>query len=160
MGSKPYMLAGTFNLVIAQRLVRRLHPEQKKQVSVAGTPAYLRAQQSLEHFDAEELKKEVVSRGISKEQWDAFMKKGMAYVPADDSNPVYAGRVALFEMMDYTDDIKNLILQGKSAFEVEQHALSKGMVDLERDGVFKAIIGEISLDELYRVVKHKEKFTQ
>jgi len=32
------------------------------------------------------------------------------------------------------------------------------MVDLERDGVFKSIVGEISLDELYRVVKHKEKF--
>jgi len=105
------MLAGTFNLVVAQRLVRRLHPKQKKQVSVVGTPAYLWAQQSLEHFDADELKKEVISRGITKEQWDAFMKDGLAYVPSDEEQPVYAGRVALFEMMNYTDDIKNLILQ-------------------------------------------------
>jgi len=38
-------------------------------------------------------------------------------------NDVYNGRIALFEMMYYTDDIKNLILQGKSVFDVEQYAL-------------------------------------
>jgi type II secretory ATPase GspE/PulE/Tfp pilus assembly ATPase PilB-like protein len=160
MGAKPYMLAGTFNLVVAQRLVRRLHHNHKKQVSVKDSPAYARALESLAHFNPDQLRKEVLSRNISKEQWDAFMKDGLAYI-ADGPDPdaiIYAGRVALFELMDYTDDIKNLILEGKPAFAIEQYALSKGMVDLERDGIFKVITAEISLDELYRVVKHKEIF--
>lgn len=157
MWAKPYMLAGTFNLVVAQRLVRKLHPEHKKQVSVKDHPAYTWAIASLEHFDSQQLRKEVFSRSITKEQWDAFMKEWLAYVPADDT-PIYGGRLALFEVMDYTDDIKNLLLQWESAFQIEQYALTKGMIDLERDGVFKVITGEISLDELYRVVKHKEKF--
>jgi type II secretory ATPase GspE/PulE/Tfp pilus assembly ATPase PilB-like protein len=157
MGAKPYMLAGTFNLVIAQRLVRKLHPDHKKHVSVVDHPAYAWAVSSLEHFDAEHLKKEVFSRGITKEKWDAFMKEGLAYVP-DSDVPVYDGRMALFEMMDYTDDIKNLLLQWKSAFDIEQHALTRWMIDLERDGVFKVIAWDVSLDELYRVVKHKEIF--
>lgn len=157
MWAKPYMLAGTFNLVVAQRLVRRLHPDHKKQVSVSGSPAYIRAKDSLENFDGEQLKKEVFARGITKDQWDSFMKRWLAYVP-DSDVWIYSWRVALFEMMDYTDDIKNLILQWKSAFEIEQYALSKGMIDLERDGIFKVIVWEISLDELYRVVKHKEPF--
>jgi len=41
--------------------------------------------------------------------------------------------------MDYTDDIKTMILDGKSAFEVGNYALQKGMIDLERDGIFKII---------------------
>jgi type IV pilus assembly protein PilB len=86
------------------------------------------------------------------------MKHWLAYVP-DSDVWIYSWRVALFEMMDYTDDIKNLILQWKSAFEIEQYALSKGMIDLERDGIFKVIVWEISLDELYRVVRHKEPFS-
>ena len=69
------MLAGTFNLVIAQRLVRELHPDHKKQVSVVDHPAYMRAKQSFERFDAQQLKKEVQARNITKEQWDAFMKQ-------------------------------------------------------------------------------------
>ncbi len=159
MWSKAYMLAGTFNLVIAQRLVRKLHDEHKKQVSVKDSPAYAWARESLDHFAPEQLKKEVFSRNITKEQWDAFMKEGLAYV-SDSDEPIYDGRVALFEMMDYSDDIKNLILEWKSAFDIEQYALLHGMIDLERDGIFKVIAGDISLDELYRVVKHKEKFTK
>jgi len=159
MWSKPYMLAGTFNLVIAQRLVRKLHDDHKKQVSVKDTPAYNRARESLDHFASDQLKKEVFSRNITKKQWDDFMKEGLAYVP-DSDEAIYGWRVALFEMMDYTDDIKNLILEWKSAFDIEQYALLHGMIDLERDGIFKVIAGMISLDELYRVVKHKEKFTK
>jgi type II secretory ATPase GspE/PulE/Tfp pilus assembly ATPase PilB-like protein len=56
-------------------------------------------------------------------------------------------------MMDYTDDIKTMLLDGKSAFEIGKYALSKGMIDLERDGLFKAIKGELDIEEVYRFVK-------
>jgi type II secretory ATPase GspE/PulE/Tfp pilus assembly ATPase PilB-like protein len=55
--------------------------------------------------------------------------------------------------MDYTDDLKTMILDGKSAFEVEKYALSKGMINLERDGIFKVIKGMTTLEEIYRYVK-------
>ena len=58
-------------------------------------------------------------------------------------------------MMDYTDDLKTLLLAGKSAFEIEAHALQHGMINLERDGVFKAIQGFITLEEVYENVKTK-----
>ena len=60
-----------------------------------------------------------------------------------------------FVTMDYTDDLKNLLLAGKSAFEVEQYALEHGMINLERDGIFKVIQGKTSLDEVYDSVKSK-----
>jgi len=58
-------------------------------------------------------------------------------------------------MMDYTDEIKNLLLDGKSAFEVESIALQRWMINLERDGVFKIIKWMTTLDEVYRYVKAK-----
>lgn len=57
--------------------------------------------------------------------------------------------------MEYNDEIKNLLLQGKTAFEIEKYALEKGMANLERDGIFKIIRGVMTLEELYRLVKHK-----
>jgi type II secretory ATPase GspE/PulE/Tfp pilus assembly ATPase PilB-like protein len=58
-------------------------------------------------------------------------------------------------MMDFDEPIKNLILNGKSAFEVEDYALSQWMINLERDGVFKVMKGVTTLDEVYRYVKAK-----
>ena len=59
--------------------------------------------------------------------------------------------------MDYTDDIKTMILDGKSAFEVGNYALQKGMIDLERDGIFKIIHGQTTFEELYRFVRMRNK---
>lgn len=58
-------------------------------------------------------------------------------------------------MMEYSDDIKNMLINGKTAYEVEKFALEKGMVNLERDGIFKTIKGLTTLDEVYNLVKHK-----
>lgn len=58
-------------------------------------------------------------------------------------------------MMDYTTEIKNMLLDGKSSFEVENIALQRGMINLERDGVFKVIKNMTTLDEVYRYVKAK-----
>jgi type II secretory ATPase GspE/PulE/Tfp pilus assembly ATPase PilB-like protein len=57
--------------------------------------------------------------------------------------------------MDYTEELKNMLLNGKSVFEIENYALQNGMINLERDGVFKIIKGMTTLDEVYRYVKTK-----
>lgn len=42
-------------------------------------------------------------------------------------------------MMEYTDEIRNFLIGGKTAYEIENYALAKGMINLERDGVLKVI---------------------
>ena len=61
----------------------------------------------------------------------------------------------MFELMDYTEELKSMLLDGKSVFEIENHALQNGMINLERDGVFKVIKAMTTLDEVYRYVKTK-----
>ncbi len=164
--AKPYMVVGTFNLVMAERLARKVCEHCKIQISVKDDPKYIFAKESLRNFDKEALKNEVVSRKITQQQRNDFINDGMIYIGSGkdpktwETCPVcggsgYKGRIGIFEMMDYTDEIKNMLLEGKTAFEVEKLALQKGMINLERDGVFKVIKGMTTLDEIYRYVKVK-----
>ncbi len=164
--AKPYMLVGTFNLVMAERLTRKVCSNCKTQTSAKENPKYKFAKESFRNFDKDALKKEILNRGITQQQRDDFINNAMVYT-GTGKDPIsgekcplcwwsgYKGRVGLFEMMDYTDEIKNLLLEGKSSFEVESVALQKGMINLERDGVFKIIKGMTTLDEVYRYVKAK-----
>ena len=166
--AKPFMVAGTFNLVIAQRLCRKACPHCSQKVKLSNHPMYLNALETFKEFDREALKNELISRGITAQQWNEFIKQGIVTV-ATGKDPQtggicphcggsgYKGRVGIYELMDYTDDIKTLILDGKSAFEIWGYALEKGMIDLERDGIFKIIQGLMTFDELYRFVRLRNK---
>ena len=166
--AKPFMVAGTFNLVIAQRLCRKACPHCSQKVNLSNHPMYLNAIETFKEFDREALKNELISRGITAQQWNEFIKQGIVTV-ATGKDPQtggicphcggsgYKGRVGIYELMDYTDDIKTLILDGKSAFEIWGYALEKGMIDLERDGIFKIIQGLMTFDELYRFVRLRNK---
>ena len=166
--AKPFMVAGTFNLVIAQRLCRKACPHCSQKVNLSNHPMYLNALETFKECDREALKNELISRGSTAQQWNEFIKQGIVTV-ATGKDPQtggicphcggsgYKGRVGIYELMDYTDDIKTLILDGKSAFEIWGYALEKGMIDLERDGIFKIIQGLMTFDELYRFVRLRNK---
>jgi type IV pilus assembly protein PilB len=75
LGAKGFMIADTFNLVIAQRLGRRVCSHCATKISVKGDPKYQYAKKTFQNFDKEILKKEIQSRGITQEQWSDFFTK-------------------------------------------------------------------------------------
>ena len=162
--AKPYMLAGTFNLVMAQRLARRVCQYCKVQVNIKDTPQYIYAKDSFKNYDEEALRKEIAFRKITQKQRDDFMVEGLINIGSGKdpetkeicthcSGTGYKWRIGLYEMLDFNENIKSMIMDGRSAIEVENFALSKGMINLERDGVFKVIEELSTLDEVYRYVK-------
>ena len=162
--AKPYMMAGTFNLVIAQRLARKTCIHCAKEIDIKSDEKRQMAKKIFSNFDKDLLKKEIVSRGIAKEQWSRFMIewKMLKWTGKLDGKqcPICGGtwykwRIGLFELMDYTDDIKNMLIEWKSNMEIEQYALKSWMIDLSRDGMFKTIKWLTDLDEIYRCVKMK-----
>lgn len=74
------MLAGTFNLVMAERLVRKVCDHCKAQVNIKEDPKFNYAKESFRNFDKELLKKEVMSRNISEQQWNDFINNGMVSI--------------------------------------------------------------------------------
>jgi type II secretory ATPase GspE/PulE/Tfp pilus assembly ATPase PilB-like protein len=117
-------------------------------------------------MDKNALKQEIVKRNISSEQRTKFINDWMAKIwtwkdlKTWGVCPVcnwgwYKWRIWIFEIMNYDDDLKNLLIQNKTAIEIENFALERWMINLERDWVFKAIKWVISLEDLYKIVKHK-----
>lgn len=163
--AKPYMLAWTFNLVIAQRLCRTVCANCKDIKNIKDSPKYADAKDSFRNYNKDLLKKEIISRWITQQERNAFINDGMIYswtgkAKSGETCPVckwsgYKWRLGIFELMDYTDEVKNMILNWKSAFEIEDYALLNWMINLERDAVFKMIKWRFDIDEVYRMVKHK-----
>lgn len=160
LGAKPYMITGTFNLIIAQRLARKLRDDSKIQVNVKEKfpELYESAKQSLLTMKADALEKEMTSRSINQTSLSDFMDKWLAYGPDPaKGKDAFKWRLGLYEMLEFDDEIKQLLLDGEKALAVEKYALEeKWMVNLERDAVFKMIQGKISIEEVYRLVKHKK----
>lgn len=56
-------------------------------------------------------------------------------------------------MLEITPGVKDMILRGDSAFNINRQAIADGMISLEQDGIIKALLGETTLEEVYRASK-------
>lgn len=160
LGAKPYMITGTFNVIIAQRLWRRLREDAKIRVNVKEKYPHLykSATQAILTMKPEALAKEVHLRGIDQERISEFMNEGRAFgADPERGMAAYKWRVGFYEMLEFDDEIKSMIQEWEKAIAVEKYALEeKWMINLERDAVFKLIQWHTSIEEVYRLVKHKK----
>lgn len=159
-GAEAYMITGTFNVIVAQRLGRKIRDDFKTEINVREKyPEWFEsARQAILTMKPDSLEREMRMRGISSEQIEYFVAQGMAYTPDPDKwLEWYKWRVGLYEMLEFDEEIKAMLLDGERSLAVEKYALEqKGMVNLERDAVFKMVQGKISIEEVYRLVKHKK----
>src|SRR5487761_419267 len=129
MGIEPFLVATSVNLICAQRLVRRICANCKEPLEIPEQ-AMLDA-----GFTPEEVKKTTVYHG-----------KGCGTCNKNG----YKGRVGLYEVMEVTDELRELILVGASALELRKKALDLGMITLRRSGLIKAAAGLATLEEVLR----------
>jgi len=129
MGIEPFLVATSVNLICAQRLVRRICGNCKE-------PLELPQQTLLDAgFTPEETKTVTIYHG-----------KGCATCNKNG----YKGRVGLYEVMEITDELRELILVGASALELKKKALDADMISLRRSGLIKVTQGQTTLDEVLR----------
>jgi type IV pilus assembly protein PilB len=131
MGLEPYVIGSALVGVIAQRLVRRLCPQCRRQY----TP------------DGETL------RALNLSEPEAAPFAFYRAVGCEDCNHTgYRGRIALYEVMAVGDKVRRLIAQKGSEDIVREAALSAGMINLGEDGLAKVKAGITTAEELLRVV--------
>lgn len=135
MGIEPFLLASTLQVVIAQRLVRGICPNCRVSVSVAE------AAKSLPHttFD--------VARYF-KANDNLYMGKGCHVCNGSG----YVGRSALYEIIEVTPEMQDLLIKSPSTREIEQLARKQGSRSMFDDGIAKAKRGTTTLAEVLRVV--------
>ncbi len=129
MGIEPFLVATSVHLICAQRLVRRICTGCKCEASVPEQ-ALLDA-----GYPRDESRTVRIMHG-----------KGCQIC----NNSGYKGRVGLYEVMEITDELRELILVGASALELKKKAIEGGMVTLRRSGLIKAMAGLTTLEEVAR----------
>jgi type IV pilus assembly protein PilB len=129
MGIEPFLVSSAVRLVVAQRLIRRLCGQCKKE---AKTPVQTLIDIGLLPEDAKTAK--------------VFEPSGCEKC----SNTGYKGRLGLFEVMEIDDEIKEQIMIGASTGELRQKAKEKGMLTLRMSGIEKIKAGLTSIDEVLR----------
>jgi type IV pilus assembly protein PilB len=129
MGIEPFLVVAAVNLVLAQRLARKLCPDCKAVIEVD-----------------EEVKRELQ---IKEDQIpSAVIMQGKGCKTCGGGG--HKGRVALYEVMPITDNLKEAVLQGYSANELKQEAIKAGMQTLRQAAIGKLLAGITSLAEVAR----------
>jgi type IV pilus assembly protein PilB len=129
MGIEPFLVATSVNLICAQRLVRRICKECIEEI----------------HMPAQAL----IDVGFTPQEAASLrLKKGRGCVNCNNTG--YRGRVGLYEVMEISDEIRELILSGASAIELRRKALEEGMISLRKSGLIKIREGLTSIEEVVR----------
>lgn len=147
MWVKPFLIPASFNIIIAQRLVKKLC-SCKKELSLKDL--WVETVSNIKKAIAKTSKKELEVR-----VWDK-LKNPVFYWPVwcdKCDNSWYKWRVWIYEVLEITAWVKEMILDWSSAFNINRQAIKDWMISLEQDWILKALNWETSLEEVYRVVK-------
>lgn len=148
MKIEPFLITSTVNAILAQRLVRRLCAEKEKYRMTKDQIKNLAKLFNLDEIlEAMKITK-AVAPNSAWETIDFYKAK-----PSKESQSGYKGRVGLYEVFEMTDNVKDLILKGASADDVNKVAKKEGMISMVEDGFVKAAQGYTSIEEILRVTK-------
>ncbi len=129
MGIEPFLVASSVLLIVAQRLIRKICGECKEEYRVP--------------LEA------LIDIGFSEDEAGGVtIYKGRGCPLC--GNTGYKGRVGLFEVLEVTDNIRELILVGASAIEIRRKAVEEGMVSLRASGLEKLKVGLTTIEEVLR----------
>jgi type IV pilus assembly protein PilB len=132
MGIEPFLVTSAVNLILAQRLVRRICPDCKGEAPATQA--------------------ELLQLGIPETEAGSFnVYKGAGCRTCGDTG--YKGRRAIYEVMPLTDDIKEFVLQGYSSIELKREAVKLGMTTLRAAGIAKIREGMTTVEEVLRVTR-------
>lgn len=163
MGIEPFLISSTVRAVVGQRLIRRLHKESRQSYA----PSEEEKAEVLRIFNIDtpeafqtihELEKQAAAAGIGgdtplstdengiKSLWRADKEYNI-----DEVNEGYRGRIGIYEVLYNSSAIQKLIMAHATSEQIQQQAISEGMITMQIDGLIKALRGETTIEEILRV---------
>ena len=131
MGVEPYIITSSINLIVAQRLLRKVCEHCK----TPATPTDLQASV-------------LEASGLAMNGYHFFQGEGCEAC----SDTGYKGRIAVYEVMPLWNEIQELIIKGKSTAEIKAKAEELGLTSLQAQGFNKVAAGVTTLSEWMRVL--------
>ncbi len=148
MKVEPFLLVSTINIIIAQRLVRRLTDESKEKYFLTKSEIETLGKSVNLDKIADALRAEkIIGKSDTWEKIPFYRpKKGTA--DADG----YGGRAGIHEILKSSPAIKEIIMKGGTADEIQVQAEKEGMLTMIEDGIFQAVQGTTTIEEVLRVI--------
>ncbi|MCD6177878.1 type II/IV secretion system protein [bacterium] len=141
MGIEPFLVASSVNIIIAQRLVRKICTKCRESYEVT--------KKDLEKFNLSKEMIEKLFRG--KEKIRIFRGKGCRACV----NTGYFGRTGIFEVLEMKENIQKLIMKKADADQIQKQAIENGMTTMLEDGIEKILLGITTIEEVIRVTKQQ-----
>lgn len=173
MEIEPFLIASTVNVVIAQRLVRQICPhckekyypaeemvkDLKKEFNLDKSFLASKDDHIVKTFTERKIMppngsgKEVPEREPKavKNSLDLILYRGKGCDKCENTG--YLGRMGIFEVLEVTDEIGDLIIARASSEKIQEEAIRKGMLTMHQDGFVKAMEGLTTVEEIIRVTK-------
>ena len=153
MGIEPFLIASTVNTIIGQRLVRRV---AKRRDLYQSSPLETQTIQSTVGHLLPQTKEQVAafSQDLGYDSLPLANQSSFILAKGRDAPQTphgYSGRAGLYEVMDVTEEIQNLIVRRATTAEIQKAAIQQGMITMRQDGYLKALNGIITLEEVNRV---------
>lgn len=146
IGVKPFLLSGSINLIMAQRLIRKICPYCKEEYS--PSPQTWQAVVETLGKIANRLPKNIAEL-IGHQEVKLLHGKG-----CDKCNSTgFSGRQVMVEILVPNEEFESLIAASSSIAEFEKCAAKIGMITMEQDGLMKALAGSTTIEEVWRVTK-------
>lgn len=153
MGIEPFLIASTVNTIIGQRLVRRVARRRDiYQSSPLETQAIREAVGGLLPQTRDQVAQ--YAQDLGYESLPLATQASFALAKGKDTPQTprgYAGRAGLYEVMDITEEIQNLIVKRATSAEIQRMAIQQGMITMRQDGYLKALNGITTIEEVNRV---------
>ena len=147
MGVEPFLITATVKTIIAQRLVRKLTPSKEKYFLSEAEIKNLAKIVDLDRVLGFLKEEKIVG---PKDTWEKvpFYKP----VKTAEFEDGYSSRTGMHEVLKVTSTIRDMIIKGSSQDDLEIQAKKEGMMTMLEDGVYQAVLGVTTLEEVFRVV--------
>ncbi|MBP7766910.1 type II/IV secretion system protein [Candidatus Saccharibacteria bacterium] len=156
MGIEPFLIASTVHTIIGQRLVRRIRQDDSGRETYTSNRSETEAiHETLSKYlpkNAAEL--DAVSHELGYKSLPLYNENAYTLFKGIDSPDTpggYKGRMGLYEVMEVTETIQDLILKRAPSSEIQRAAQAEGMINMHEDGYLKALAGQTTLSEVNRV---------
>lgn len=182
MGAEPFLIASTVNTIVAQRLVRVVCPDCKeayhptaeeleaigREFDLPAAVAFLQANPPVEAVPATPAPSTASAAKTKAKDTPAPSSPGKAAAISPDSISLsrgkgcakcsdtgYKGRRGIYEVLNVTPQLQQLIIAKASAEQVEGEAVKEGLITMKQDGLIKALQGLTTIEEVLRVTKER-----
>lgn len=163
MDIEPFLIASTIRAVVGQRLVRKLHAESRQ----SYTPSEEEKASIMQEFGFKsaqdfkiihELEKQAAAEGVGGDTPLSTDENGIKTLwrankdfTNDEVREGYRGRVGIYEVLYNSEAIQKLIMSHATSEQIQSQAIREGMITMQIDGLIKALRGETTIEEVFRV---------